>query len=310
MLAWYNEPDPFAANWLESLIAHGLIADGIVYRQPIQRVRPADLTHFQQFHFFAGIGGWSYALRLAGWPDSLPVWTGSCPCQPFSNAGSKRGTLDDRHLWPYFRNLIALHRPPVVFGEQVASPLGRSWLSSVRADLEELGYGVGCADLCAASVGAPHIRQRLYWVAESMELSQRAQYRESRSRTRQSDKQGSQAGSGGVEVARLGISTSGERRIHGRYHQSGDRSEINTSTTSIDQPSAIPCPGPCDVWAQVEYLALSDQTLRPTQPGLFPLAPRLPGRLGLLRGYGNSIVPQLAAEFIGAYMDVREGSRQ
>ncbi len=165
MTAYYNEIDPYAAQWLRNLIKAGHIAPGHVDERSIVDVRPADLAGFDQCHFFAGIGGWSYALRLAGWPDDRPVWTGSCPCQPFSTAGRRKGTADERHLWPIFYSLIRECRPTVVFGEQVASKDGRAWLAGVRADLEALGFACGGADLCAASVGAPHPRQRLYWVA-------------------------------------------------------------------------------------------------------------------------------------------------
>jgi DNA (cytosine-5)-methyltransferase 1 len=165
--AYYNEFDPFAAAWLRELMADGLIAEGEVDERSILDVRPADLRGYDQCHFFAGIGGWPYALRLAGWPDDRPVWTGSCPCQPFSSAGKQKGHDDERHLWPAFYELIAECRPSAVFGEQVASKLGREWLAGVRADLEDARYAVGAADLCAAGVGAPHIRQRLFWVAQS-----------------------------------------------------------------------------------------------------------------------------------------------
>jgi DNA (cytosine-5)-methyltransferase 1 len=161
--AYYNEIDPYAAQWLRNLISAGHIAPGDVDERSITDVRPADLAGYTQCHFFAGIGGWSYALRLAGWPDDRPVWTGSCPCQPFSAAGKGKGFADARHLWPDFFRLIFERRPAVVFGEQVASPLGREWLAGVRNDLERTGYAVGAADLCAPCVGAPHPRRRLYF---------------------------------------------------------------------------------------------------------------------------------------------------
>jgi len=165
--ALYNEIEPYAAQWLRNLIAAGRIAPGDVDERSIHELAAADLRGYTQVHFFAGIGVWSYALRLAGWPDDRPVWTGSCPCQPFSAAGKGAGFADERHLWPAFHHLIRECRPPVVFGEQVASKDGLKWLDAVQFDLEGAGYAVGAADLCAAGVGAPHIRQRLYWVADA-----------------------------------------------------------------------------------------------------------------------------------------------
>lgn len=165
--AYYNEHEPFAAAWLRNLIAKNLIAPGEVDERSIVDVRADDVRGFYQCHFFAGIGVWSLALRGAGWRDDRSAWTGSCPCQGFSVAGAGKGFDDERHLWPEFFRLIRECRPPVVLGEQVASPLALSWLDLVHDDLEGAGYAVGASDLCAAGVGAPHIRQRLYWVANS-----------------------------------------------------------------------------------------------------------------------------------------------
>ena len=165
MAAWYNEPDAKKAAWLRELMKAGAIADGVVDERGIQDVRPDDLRDFAQCHFFAGIGVWSYALRLAGWPDDEPIWTGSCPCQPFSSAGRQRGLDDERHLWPVWFDLIRERAPAVVLGEQVASKDALAWWDLVSADLEDAGYAAGVADLCAPGVGAPHIRQRLYWMA-------------------------------------------------------------------------------------------------------------------------------------------------
>lgn len=164
---YYNEIDPAACGWLEDLMVAELIAPGKIDSRSIEDVQPSDLDGFTSCHFFAGVGGWPLALRLAGWPDDRPVWSGSCPCQPFSTAGEQRGTADERHLWPEFFRLIQVCRPPAVVGEQVASQLALGWLDGVSADLESQDYSVGAADLCAACVGAPHIRQRLYWLAHA-----------------------------------------------------------------------------------------------------------------------------------------------
>lgn len=162
MTAYYNEIDKNAAAWLRELIKAGAIAPGDVDDRSIVDVSPADLRGYTQHHFFAGIGIWSYALREAGWPDDRPVFTGSPPCQPFSSAGMRKGFDDERHLWPVFFNLIRQHNPDVVFGEQVASKDALAWLDVVHTQMEDAHYAFGALDLCAAGVGAPHIRQRLF----------------------------------------------------------------------------------------------------------------------------------------------------
>lgn len=162
---YYNENDPKAAAWLRELIRAGQIPNGTVDERSISDVNPDDLVGFTQCHFFAGIAGWPLALQLAGVSPDFPLWTGSCPCQPFSISGKGLGSADERHLWPEFFRLIRECRPPAVFGEQVASKAALGWVDGVFADLEGQDYACGSADMCAAGVGAPHIRQRLYWGA-------------------------------------------------------------------------------------------------------------------------------------------------
>lgn len=195
MVAYYNEFDPDAAATLRELIADGLIADGVVDERSIELVQPSDIRGFTQVHLFAGFGIWSLAARLAGWRDDRPLWTASCPCPPFSSAGKVKACpgcggfkpiphvrrtgaflcslcghewlADQRHLWPEVWRLVRDGRPPCVMGEQVASADGRTWLDLVRASLEILAYDAWGVDTCAAGFGAPHIRQRLYWVADT-----------------------------------------------------------------------------------------------------------------------------------------------
>lgn len=164
---YYNEIDPKTCAWIRELIARGLVPNGEIDQRSIRDVQPSDLEGFSQCHFFAGILGWPLALQLAGVSADEPLWTGSCPCQPFSAAGKQLGQSDERHLWPEFFRLIRECRPQRIIGEQVSSAIRHGWLDGISADLEAEGYAVGAVVLAACSVGAPHIRQRLFWVAHA-----------------------------------------------------------------------------------------------------------------------------------------------
>lgn len=164
--ALYNEIDEYAAEWLRTLILAGVIAPGRVDQRSIEDLEPEYVGRFRQVHLFAGIGIWSGALRDVGWPDDWPIWSMSCPCQPFSAAGKGNGFADERHLWPAAFHLVTLCRPVRIVGEQVASPDGLAWIDLVQTDLEGADYSPRAVDTCAAGYGAPNLRQRLYWDAQ------------------------------------------------------------------------------------------------------------------------------------------------
>jgi DNA (cytosine-5)-methyltransferase 1 len=244
--AFYSEFDPKAAAWLRELIREGLIADGVVDERSITDLHGGDLEGFTQCHFFAGVGGWSLALRLAGWPDTEPVWTGSAPCQPFSLAGHKKGTADHRDLWPVLFGLVRERRPSHVFGEQVDGAVRWGWLDRLCDDMEAEDYAVGAHVLPALSVGTFHIRQRLWWVASANAV---------------------------------GVRPQGQR------------------------------PTPEESWTKEQFEGLVQAEVRASVPTGTSggLAHGIPARMVRLRGYGNAIVPQVAAEFIAAYCEVTEG---
>jgi DNA (cytosine-5)-methyltransferase 1 len=296
MSAYYNDNEPFVAEWLRRLIAAGHLPAGDVDERSICDVRADDLKGYSQCHFFAGIGGWPLALRMAGWPDDRPVWTGSCPCQPLSSAGQRKGHADERHLWPAFFRIIAERRPPAVFGERVASALGREWLAAVRADLEDLEYAVGVADLCAAGVGAPHIRQRLWWVADRLgpRLEER---REQHAWTERAPVERD----GALDF--MAFPDGRERRSWRPDAEQAKGKRPHGQSTRRGSIGFLGKP----FWADLEWLPCRDGLARPTQPGIHPLAHGIPGRMGRLRAYGNAIVPQVAAEFIAAVMECRPG---
>jgi DNA (cytosine-5)-methyltransferase 1 len=333
---YYSDHDPQVCHWLAELIDQGHLPDGTVDERDIQDVTKADLKGHTHVHFFAGIGGWAYALKLAGWPEDQPVWTGSCPCQPFSTAGKGLGEKDSRHLWPEFRRLIAECRPSVVFGEQVASKAGRAWVGAVRTDLEALAYGVGIADLCSPSVGAPNIRQRLWWVgdASNTRLEERSGFgrvqQERGSQQTSTETSGRSAIGGVADTERrsterhgleLGtapgdfeVATQERERVRadsGNGDEFVELGDPNTARWDIRRPERqepskeTQCvPSTSDPWAACDWIYCRDGKYRPVEPGTFPLAHGLPARVGRLRGYGNAIVPQVAAEFIAAYREV------
>lgn len=282
---YYNEINPDAAAWLRELIRAGHIAPGIVDERSITEIDPEEIQNYCQRHFFAGIGGWSYALRLAGWPDDEPVDTGSCPCQPLSCAGLGKGHADKRHLWPAFHAHIAQRKTAIVFGEQVASALGREWLAGIRADLEDLGYAVGGADLCAAGVSAPMVSQRLHWVAAAVG-SERWPPTERRidvSHGKNSGREETASGCGirGEDAVGLAAANS--------YHEHWWSGPLQVGWNCIE--------------GEVDRGGRKFRAQWRVKPGLSLLADGIPGRVAQLCGFGNAIVPQLAAQFIQAAVE-------
>jgi len=280
MAAYYNEIDPYAAQWLRNLIAAGHIVPGDVDERSIVDVQPDDLKGYTQAHFFAGIGGWSYAARLAGFPDDRQLWTGSCPCQPFSVAGKGGAQADERHLWPVLFKLIAACQPPVIMGEQVAAAVGKDWLDGVSSDLEGIGYACGAAVVPACAVNSPHRRDRLWFVADNAMRGR---------------------GSGECEMA----STSKLPRTHRGRSGLIFMADANEpcAREEREQRGWKLCRARSDPWARHGWITGSDGKARRIEPSIRLLAHGVPARVGKLRAYGNAIVPQVAAEVIGAYME-------
>jgi DNA (cytosine-5)-methyltransferase 1 len=337
--AYYNEIDPYAAQWLRNLIAAGHIAPGDVDERSIEDVHPADLRGYTQCHFFAGIGVWSLALRQAGWADDRPVWTGSCPCQPFSAAGKGAGFADERHLWPAFHHLISECRPECVLGEQVASGDAAAWIDLVHTDLEALGYAFGCAAFPSAGIGAPHIRDRAYWVADTRRtrLAQRecvagvsgspvahhqGQATERRgvcaidglddtrqdhdpSQDQAADHRQPQADRPANQPCRPGSALGGVGITNGHGCKSGRAAAKAMGHGGAANSAGSTCrPGPSNgLWRAADWLLCRDGKWRPVEPGTFPLAYGAPARVGRLRAYGNAINAQAAQAFIECVME-------
>lgn len=318
MPAYYNEIDPHAAAWLRELISKKLIAPGDVDERSIEDVTPDEIRNYTQCHFFAGIGTWSYALRGAGWDDDRPIWTGSCPCQPFSAAGKGGGVDDERHLWPHWHHLIHECRPFAVLGEQVASKDGLAWFDIVSSDMEGTGYAIGANDLCAAGFGAPHIRQRLFFGAYDTRYSDGAVGHPDCARLEVGGgKSGKLPVSQGREAAKRSVGLSsisggvaiadGRQCNRGADAAAGDNSQRKDAGWPQGDRGASICgeaggdnggPGPTNgSWKNADWLLCRDGKWRCVEPGTFPLVDGPAARVVRLRGYGNGIAEPVARGF-------------
>jgi len=361
MANYYNEFDAYAAEWIRNLIKAGHVPDGEVDTRSIVDVAPDDLRGFTQCHFFAGILGWPLAIRISGYSETESIWTGSCPCQPFSVAGKGKGVDDERHLWPHFFRLIRACKPKVVMGEQVAGKAGYGWFDGVRSDLEAEGYACDGVDIPACAVNAPHIRQRLYWVAHTSDIGTGRVVGQASDGGRQAMDAGAKSlrradrarSTGGtdardtVDVANANgperrSAAEGRRDVYdgtdaGREEASGGR-EFRGATDGGDVADAddarregrtiLPeCADEQSAWSRgVEWRRGADGKTRRVKSGVLLLVDGLSGgvafvrtaedgteekniysRVGALKGFGNAIVPSLAAEVIKAFMETRHG---
>lgn len=335
MTAFYNDKEKFVVQWLRNLVAAGKLPGGVVDGRGIEELSPEELSSYDECHFFAGIGGWPLALHQAGGTRGLRIWTGSCPCQPFSLAGKRQGFDDERHIWPVWFSLIKECKPDVIFGEQVSSPDALRWLDAVFDDLESAGYACTALDLCASSVGAPHIRQRLYWVAYAdhgrrLGLSRSEGRETERLDAIRAGETGSVANASSARFSDEGnaiyqfreetppandarpgetgsVADSNSERCDGEriLLQPGRQGEEDAKATGSSEANDRrgdfrPVGG---FWRDADWLYCRDDKWRPVEPGTFPLVDGFSGRMGRLRAYGNAIVVPLAATFIRAFFE-------
>lgn len=260
---YYNEFNPKAAAALRQAILDGLIPNGEVDTRSITDVRPEQLEGYSQCHFFAGIGMWPFALRLAGWPEDRPVWTGSCPCQPFSRAGKKRAQADARHLFPTWENLIEKCRPTTIYGEQVEAAITNGWLDEVACGLESKGYAFGSAVLSSLAVQGFNKGERVFFLGASEHH--------------------------GWDEAKTSCG------VNQAVYNGKEGQDIPVKFARTSSPAMLSA-------GMLEWRKYPDGRARPIDPRICLLGDEHPTRVSEIHALGNALDPYLAAEFITATM--------
>ena len=258
---------------------------------------------------FSGIGGLDLGLERAGmrviwqaeidpfcckvlkkhWPDVpnmgnvtkldwktvsyVDLIVGGYPCQPFSNAGKRRGENDPRHLWPVMFNAICNLRPRYALMENVRGHLSMGF-GTVLGDLARIGFNAQWQVLPASAFGAPHRRDRVFIVAYP---------NNTRNRTPERD----------LERQRQ---TGGAKRQH-PLHEFGGRGAILADTNGGRRKERKSETEPFS-WFSGGGERNDYATHWETEPEVGRLANGVPNRVDRLRGLGNAVVPQIA-EFIG-----------
>jgi DNA (cytosine-5)-methyltransferase 1 len=302
---------------------------------------------------FSGIGGFALAARWTGfrtvafcecepyaqrvlrkhWPDvpihddvrtfpgeryaGASLLTGGFPCQPFSLAGKRAGSGDDRFLWPAMVAVIEAVRPAWIIGENVPGIIGME-LDRCLSDLEAEGYESWPVVIPACAVDAKHRRDRVWIVAyrKQPRLQGHAGNGEDRNEpgrfgteARGSTGEGGVCGdvahtSGGQDDGRERGSMAGAEGQGRCVHAAADAGGEDVADTMREQWDGR-SDGPCR-WEREPLEALQDARRGGRQEDGLPIPESLlgrvahgvPARVDRLRGLGNAIVPQVAAELM------------
>ena len=287
---------------------------------------------------FSGIGGFDLAAEWAGWtnvfhceyepfaqkilkhhfPNSklyndvrtfdatayagrIDILTGGFPCQPFSSAGERKGTEDERHLWPQMLRVIREVAPKYVVGENVRGLINWSGglvFEQVCADLEAEGYEVQPYLLPACGKNAPHRRDRIWFIAYASDSKQRQNGRTSEEKTRKIRRDDERIVPDGSVSNGNATDSNSERRKRSETRQ---RSEDKKPSERLEK---------------LHILSKKRWHKFPTKPPICGGDDGIPRKLdGItfpgwrrksIAAYGNAIVPQVAYEIFKAINKLEE----
>lgn len=276
----------------------------------------ADQVFGDVTHIFCDSEPFAQAVLKKHWPESeiyedvrkfrprvgrVDLLTGGFPCQPFSAAGVRRGTNDERYLWPAMLEVIHYCQPTWVIAENVGGLL--TWeeglvFEQVCSDLEDLGYEVQPFVIPAAAVGAPHRRDRVWFVANS--------------RCKHGQPWSSKVNR---EEQTIGSSQTSKAERHQPVNTHAKRHDTNPNSERLERE----CRCKQEYSECTRHCAGADWSENWTEVAtrLCSVDDGLPGRMGdttiskprhrkeQLKAYGNAIVPQVAMEIMRGMRDVQ-----
>jgi len=269
---------------------------------------------------FSGIGGFALAAGWAGfetvgfcdnepycqailkkhWPNvpihgdiktldgtayrGITLLTGGFPCQPFSNAGKRRGKDDDRYLWPQMLRIIQEAKPTWVVGENVVGIIGLA-LDQVCSDLEAKGYEVETIIIPACGVDAPHRRNRVWVIAGGGGMWPTPR-----------------TPSGGPDNSAKRLRPSGHRgttNLLGAVLADPNSQGVFSTKDAGDNEKDKPESNDKFSWGcGSAHRGQGLQANWTTEPGVGRVANGVSNRVDRLKGLGNAIVPQVAYQII------------
>jgi len=276
--------------------------------------------HWPHVKQYKDIKELTYDKLKADGLGSIDIITGGYPCQPFSQAGRKKGEQDPRHLWPEYFRLIKECRPSFVIGENVSGHL-KLGLDSVLSDLESEGYATRTFSISAASIGANHKRERVWIVANAngsrnqstksgsfgeeneKEISDRQNNSATRissgtnkifSKQRETSMEhveNTRQSSGGIESSRntkssrRGTFETAERSTHtNKITRSSERAETMANAKRVHVQGQHDGQGQRQPWGESWWAV---------EPDVGRVAHGIPARVDRLKALGNSLVPHI-----------------
>ena len=229
----------------------------------------------------------------------IDLLTGGYPCQPFSQAGKRRGEEDDRHLWPEMFRVIREARPDWVLAENVAGHVSMG-LDDVLDDLEGEGYTTQSIVIPACAKDAKHRRDRVWIVANS-----------NSGFSKREDK-GIFTGRNSADNGSKYVANSNSTRFREQWRPESIQSEFTSpqcdGRTLADADGSRKAPSR-DVgrmgWKSesIENIGNDDFERWLPEPDVGRVAHGIPSRVDRLRGLGNAIVPQVAYEIMKGIYD-------